>query len=153
MVKIAYMLLLIIFILFASCKKEPDKSVQQVPRVQKTISTNLLESNDGKPDYRLLPVASKAKIVNSEGSSSNQKMKKTSFTFSPNYKTEMPRLSKEEIAKAPVVAQFTMNVNGRDADVVVVEKDGLTYDASDGVRIYIPESLKFHSPILEFLYN
>lgn len=153
MVKIAYILLLIIFVLFASCKKEPDKSVQQIPKVQKSISTNLLKSDDGKLDYKSLPFASKAKVINSEGSSSDQKMKKTSFTFSPNYKTEMPRLSKEEIAKAPVVAQFTMNVNGKDADVVVVEKDGLTYDASDGVRIYIPESLKFHSHILDFLYN
>lgn len=153
MVKIVYMFLLIAFTLFASCKKEPDESVQQIPKVQKSISTNLLKSTNGELDYKSLPVASKAKIINSEASSSDQKMKKTSFTFSPNYKTEMPRLSKEEIAKAPIVAQFTINVNGKDADVVVVEKDGLTYDASDGVRIYIPESLKFNSPILDFLYN
>lgn len=153
MVKVIYCILLIVFVLFASCKKDSDKTSSSLPSVQQTVSVNLLKVDSANKLQEQLPVAHNAKVVSADSVSVNSKMKKTSFTFSDSYKSEMPRLTKAEIMKAPVVAKFTMNVNGKDAEVVVVEKDGLTYDASDGIRIYIPESLKFHSPILDFLYN
>lgn len=156
MVKIVYIVLLISFIFIGSYKSKDDSHDIAIPQVLNPVSNNLIPKNNSTSVNNNLPEARKAREIVVDQSNKeyiDKKMKETAFTFRDDYKTESPRLSKEEIAAAPVVAEFTMNVNGRDAYVVVVEKDGKTYDASDGVRIYIPEGLKTHSKLLDFLYS
>lgn len=153
MFKFIYLFITLILLFLGIWKSNSE----HIPQEQPLPSVNAaIDLNTSKANNEELPKASKAKTVNeykSLSSELDQKMKKTTFSFSPEYKTILPRLSKEEIAVAPVVARIPMNVNNQDIEVVVVEKDGKTYDASDGVRIYMPESLKFHSEILDFLYK
>ena len=87
-----------------------------------------------------LPVAAKAREIKILKDDVTWKMKKTPYSYADDIKTTTPRLTKEEIAKAPVVDVIEMNYNGEDMELVVVEKDGKTFDASDGVRVYIPKN-------------
>lgn len=156
MVKIIYVILLIAFVFIGSYKSKDNTYDGATPQVLNPISNNLFRKNNSTLVNNKLPEARKAREIVVDQSNKeyvDKKMRETAFTFRDDYKTEAPRLSREEIAAAPIVAEFTMNVNGRDANVVVVEKDGFTYDASDGVRIYIPEGLKNYSKLLDFLYN
>lgn len=85
-----------------------------------------------------MPVPKKAKIVNIDNLESSKKMKKTPYTYDSSIKTTIPRLTKEEIEKAPVVDVVKMKMNGENMEMIVVEKNGLTYDASDGVVVFLP---------------
>lgn len=157
MVKVVYCLIALFLLSLGFFKSSLNESNENtsLPDVNKVIVLNKIEDNNSNEKIEL-PQSSKAKTLNEYQSSDGimeEKMRKTTFSFSPQYKTLSPRLSKEEIAIAPIVARFPMNVNNQDIEVVVVEKDGKTYDASDGVRIYMPESLKFHSEVLDFLYK
>ena len=60
------------------------------------------------------------------------------MTFKEGQKTVSPRLSKEEILKAKIVKIVPRRINGENMEMVIVEKDGLYYDASDGVMVFMP---------------
>ena len=96
------------------------------------------EKNIGYERSISLPVPEKAKMVNIDNLESSKKMKKTPYTYDSSIKTTIPRLTKEEIEKAPVVDVVKMKMNGESMEMIVVKKDGLTYDASDGVVVFLP---------------
>lgn len=157
MFRLGYLLVLIFFVVFGVYKYNIDSKDDdfKLPEPDKVVTLlSVQESSGEKSDFKL-PDASRVKKVESSSVqvSAEDKSKSTSFTYPSSYKSQLRRLSKEEIQEAPIVARFIMNVNGKDAEVIVVEKDGMTYDASDGIRIYMPESLKLKSRLLDFLYN
>lgn len=125
-----------VFLYFSDSKKNDNSTL--LPIVT-GISTNSLKtnlSNDNK--LRELPVAIPARKIMIDSSNLDVKTAKTAWTFSKDVKTRDKRLTSEEIAKAPIVDVIKVNINNKDYNIVVVEKDGQTYDASDGVRIYVP---------------
>lgn len=114
-----------------------EKVNEPVPNVNHdAISLKQKSSNDNKIND--LPVAGSVKIIEHPVENMDIKTQRTPLTFDRNVKTISPRLSKEEIQKAKVVDIIPMNIDNKDVNIIVVEKDGKTYDASDGVRIYIP---------------
>ena len=109
-------------------------------------STNLFikdnNGNDGKTFLRKevkLPVPRSVQEISISSSDFERKTRKTPYTYKYDVKTRIPRLTKEEIAAAPIVDIVKMRMNGEDMEMVVVEKDGKTYDASDGVIVYFPK--------------
>lgn len=125
-----------VFLYFSDSKKNDNNNA--LPTVT-DISINSLKS-DLSTDNKLkeLPVAVPARKIMIDSSNLDVKTAKTAWTFSEDVKTREKRLTPEEVAKAPIVDVIKMNINNRDYNIVVVEKDGKTYDASDGVRIYVP---------------
>lgn len=119
---------------------DSEKKDNNIPSLTvDNISSNSLMSNfstDNK--LRELPEAVPAKKIMVDSLNLNEKTAKTAWTFPKDVKTRDKRLTSEEIAKAPVVDVIKVNINNKDYNIVVVEKDGKTYDASDGVRIYVP---------------
>lgn len=114
-----------------------EKVNEPIPNVNHdAISLKQKSSNDNKIND--LPVAGSVKIIEHPVENMDIKTQRTPLTFDRNVKTISPRLSKEEIQKAKVVDIIPMNIDNKDVNIIVVEKDGKTYDASDGVRIYIP---------------
>lgn len=107
-----------------------DYSVNDIllKKIEKNIDENSVS----------LPAPREAKIVNIDNFESNKKMKRTPYTYDSSIKTIIPRLTKEEIEKARVVDVVKMKMNGQNMEMIVVEKDGLTYDASDGVVVFLP---------------
>lgn len=125
-----------VFLYFSDSKKNENNGA--LPAVDNAFSrvsgTGLVVDNKSKE----LPEAVSAKKIMINSSNLDLKTAKTAWTFPQDIKTREKRLTPEEIAKAPIVDVIKMNINNRDYNIVVVEKDGKTYDASDGVRIYVP---------------
>lgn len=114
-----------------------EKVNEPIPNVNHdAISLKQKSYNDNKINN--LPVAGSVKIIEHPVENMDIKTQRTPLTFDRNVKTISPRLSKEEIQKAKIVDIIPMNIDNKDVNIIVVEKDGKTYDASDGVRIYIP---------------
>lgn len=112
---------------------QSDKAIISLPSVgQKAVNRNF-SNNDSS-----LPAARNIKEITISNEDVDRKTAKTPLTFPSDRKTVFPRLSPEEIVKAPIVDIVRMNIDNQNYDIVVVEKDGVTYDASDGVRIYVP---------------
>ena len=125
-----------LFLYFSDSKKNDNNSV--LPTAT-DVSTNSLKSDLSTDDkLRELPVAVPARKIMIDSSNLDIKTAKTAWTFSKDVKTRDKRLTSEEIARAPIVDVIKVNINNKDYNIVVVEKDGKTYDASDGVRIYVP---------------
>lgn len=126
------------FYIFDFLYKENRPDDISIPTVHsEAILLKNYTSKDTSKDMEL-PLPSEAKLVNINKPVENSFMNATPLTFSEKMKTFHPRLSKEEILKAKVVDVIPMNIDNQDFNIIVVEKDGLTYDASDGVRIYVP---------------
>lgn len=105
-----------------------------------SLQLSELKRIDNNYSNKELPVAAKAREIKILQDDTAWKTKKTPYSYADDIKITTPRLTKEEIAKAPVVDVIKMNYNGEDMELVVVEKDGKTFDASDGVRVYIPKN-------------
>ena len=99
---------------------------------------NAVKLDSSSLDKGNLPKAKKARTLVREESVVDYKMKKTPLSWGPEEKTLVPRLTPEEIKKSKVVAELPMRVGNEDMVMVIVEKDGRFYDASDGVRVYRP---------------
>lgn len=137
---ICYSIFYIVSFLFTS-KNVSD--VDKLPSAREIVVLSKIGDSD-KNDKRVpLPKASVGKMleVNFYNENISRKIKKTPLTYSDDYKTAFPRLSKEEILKAPVVKIIPMRVNGIDTEIVIVESQGLRYDASDGVIVHMPRDL------------
>lgn len=120
-----------------------DDQITPIPIVQKAKSIlakdDLANTNDALSRSKNdLPIPKSVKEITISSSDIDRKMKKTPYTYDPNVKTQIPRLTKEEIAAAPIVDVVKMRMNGQNMEMVVVEKDGMTYDASDGVVVFFP---------------
>lgn len=120
-----------------------DNSSAPIPVVQKAKS--LFDKNDFKDNdnkfskvEESLPIPNNVKEITISSSDFDRKMRKTPYTYDSNVKTLVPRLTREEIAAAPIVDVVKMRMNGQDMEMVVVEKNGMTYDASDGVVVFFP---------------
>lgn len=120
---------------FLSFDKEVNKE-QILPEV-KTV--NLTPLDDKLNKHVSLPNVSPIKEIHISNTDFENKMKSTPLTFSKKIKTVSPRLTAEEIKEARIVKVIPMRVNGENIEMVVVEKDGLHYDASDGVMVFMPE--------------
>lgn len=126
----------------------PLENNQSLPEV--ADSANLLDSNTVLSKFdasgkllgkaSALPEAAAAKVtVGSNTEESKQmKLRQTPFSYPEGVKTIDERISKEDIMKAPIVYVIPMSTKFTKYELVVVEKDGKLYDASDGVRVYTP---------------
>ena len=149
--KTGYFIIFAVFIICVFAYKIQYNSVSTNPTSISLpdigISVNSIAGySDGSGNNSLskenLPIPARAKnnldITNESKEKLAWKTKKTPYSYRDDVKTILPRLTKEEIEKAPVVDILRMNYNGEDIEVVVVEKDGKTYDTSDGVIIFVP---------------
>lgn len=131
---------------FNSPSSDTDQSLPDV-----AASSNLLdygkddsEGNTGRTllekRIKVLPEAAAAKlVVGSNTEESNlMKLRKTPFSYPEDMETIDERISREDIMKAPIVYVIPMSTKFTKYELVVVEKDGKLYDASDGVRVYTP---------------
>ena len=128
----------IFYIVSVFVVSQQNTEENKVPSVGKAIVLSKVDESSKSKTEVPLPSAPARKIVELYGENPDWKMKKTPLSFDDDYKTLSPRLSKEEIAKAPVVKIIPMKVNGEYAEMIIVEKDGLRYDASDGVMVHMP---------------
>ena len=124
-----------VFLYFIDSEKKDNISL---PTVNNISSNSLMSNSFTDNKLRELPEAVPAKKIMIDSLNLNEKTAKTAWTFPKDVKTRDKRLTSEEIAKAPVVDVIKININNKDYNIIVVEKDGKTYDASDGVRIYVP---------------
>nr|DAL32994.1 MAG TPA_asm: hypothetical protein [Caudoviricetes sp.] len=107
-----------------------------------TSDLDLKQKKSLQYDGSVIPFPSKVKVIDNNSDSGNldRKSKLTAYSYPADKKTFEKRLTREEIAEAPIIDIIPMNVNGKKMELVVVEKDGMTYDASDGVRVFIPRN-------------
>lgn len=125
-----------IFLYFSDSNK--NENIGTLPTVGNAFSRFSVTDRPFENKSRELPNVVPAKRIMIDSSNLDLKTAKTAWTFPRDVKTREKRLTPEEIAKAPIVDIIKMNINNKDYNIVVVEKDGKTYDASDGVRIYVP---------------
>lgn len=125
-----------VFLYFSDSKKNDNN--RDLPIVGNSFSGVSNTDLSSSKELKELPSAVPAKKIMIDSLNLDLKTAETAWTFPKNVKTREKRLTREEIAKAPIVDIIKMNINNRDYNIVVVEKDGKTYDASDGVRIYVP---------------
>ena len=123
------------YIFWSNSSKESDSlplPLNQAVKLENVISSEHKE-------YKL-PVAKPVKEVSEIVEKDDLRYKETPLTYSMDVKTT-ERLTREEIAEAPIVDIIPMRVNNQDMHLVLVQKNGKIYDASDGVRYFIPLDL------------
>lgn len=139
---VGFSILFSIFYVFSFLFYQNENNKGAIPNVTNE-AVNLLSVNDPKEKVvPALPNPGSVKEIHIKSDDYDRKTKPTPLTFKEGQKTVSPRLSKEEILKAKIVKIVPMRVNGEDMEMVIVEKDGLHYDASDGVMVYMPENFE-----------
>lgn len=139
---VGFSILFSIFYIFSFLFYQNEKNREAVPKITNE-AVNLLSVNDFKEKKQLvLPDPGKVKELYIKNDDYDRKTKPTPLTFKKDQKTVSPRLSKEEIQQAKIAKIIPMRVNGENMEMVIVEKDGLYYDASDGVMVFMPEDFE-----------
>ena len=139
---VGFSILFSIFYVFSFLFYQNENGKGEIPKVTND-AVNLLSVNDPKEKVApTLPRPGSVKEIHIKSDDYDLKTKPTPLTFKEGQKTVSPRLSKEEILKAKIVKIVPMRVNGENMEMVIVEKDGLYYDASDGVMVYMPEDFE-----------
>lgn len=139
---VGFSILFSLFYVFSFLFYQSENSRGAVPTVTND-AVNLLSVDAPKEKAVLaLPNPGSVKEIHIKSDDYDRKTKPTPLTFKNGQKTVSPRLSKEEILKAKIVKIVPMRVNGENMEMVIVEKDGLYYDASDGVMVYMPEDFE-----------
>lgn len=129
-----------LFYIFTFLFSNSKVNNEQILPKSRTVN---LASLDNETEKSIpLPIVKSVKEIHISNNDLENKMKPTPLTFSKETKTVSPRLTAEEIKKAKIVKIIPMRVNGENMEMVVVEKDGLHYDASDGVMVFMPENFK-----------
>ena len=146
MISIVSFLFLVFSVFYFSDKDKINTMSFELPELERVSTKHFNNGFFGLGPFddnyvgRSLPEVSKAREVKVDKDDVGWKTKRTPYSYADDVKTMIPRLTKEEIEKAPVVDVIPMNYNGQDIDLVVVRVGGKTYDASDGVRVYIPKN-------------
>lgn len=139
---VGFSILFSLFYVFSFLLYQSENNKDAAPTVTNE-AVNLLSVNDPKENVvSALPNPGSVKEIHIKSDDYDRKTKPTPLTFKEGQKTVSPRLSKEEILKAKIVKIVPMRVNGENMEMVIVEKDGLYYDASDGVMVYMPEDFE-----------
>ena len=139
---VGFSILFSVFYIFSFWFYQNEDNREPTPKITGE-AVNLLSVNDSKEKEQLvLPDPGKVKELHIKSDDYDRKTKPTPLTFKKGQKTVFPRLSQEEILKAKVVKIVPMRVNGENMEMVIVEKDGLYYDASDGVMVFMPEDFE-----------
>lgn len=135
---VGFSILFSVFYVFSFLFYQNENNRESVPKITDE-AVNLLSVNDSKKKEQLvLPNPGKVKEIHIKSDDYDRKTKPTPLTFKEGQKTVSPRLSKEEILKAKIVKIVPRRINGENMEMVIVEKDGLYYDASDGVMVFMP---------------
>lgn len=139
---VGFSILFSLFYVFSFLFYQSEDIKGEVPAITNE-AVNLLSVNNSKEkEQPVLPNPGKVKELHIKSDDYERKTKPTPMTFKQGQKTVSPRLSKEEILKAKIVKIVPMRVNGENMEMVIVEKDGLYYDASDGVMVFMPEDFE-----------
>ena len=138
---VGFSILFSIFYVFSFLFYQNENGKGEIPKVTND-AVNLLSVNDPKEKVAsALPNPGSVKEIHIKSDDYDRKTKPTPLTFKEGQKTVSPRL-KEDILKAKIVKIVPMRVNGENMEMVIVEKDGLRYDASDGVMVFMPEDFE-----------